>query len=128
VDLDHRFILVFVRQDMYPDHQMVHGVHLGLLIGKALDGFCQKRHVLTGHPSVLLYGEPDEAALLARVLEMGKLGIEVIEWRDPDSPPGHDDFGLTGIITEPITKPQRNKLPRFCQWSASKNQLGAQSA
>lgn len=121
MNLDERYICVFVRQNMFPDHQMVHGFHLGFLIGKAVDGFCQKRHTLTGHPIVLLFGEPDEAALIARAEELRKSGIEVIEWRDPDSQAEHDDFGLTGIVSEPITKTQRNKLPRHKQWSQNNN-------
>jgi hypothetical protein len=48
-------------------------------------------------------------------------GIEVIEWRDPDAKSEHDDFGLTGIISQPITKTQRNKLKRYRQWSANNN-------
>lgn len=121
MNLDEKYICVFVRQNMFPDHQMVHTFHLGFLIGKSIDGFCQKRHTLTGHPIVLLFGEPDEAALVARCAELQKLGIEVTEWRDPDSAAEHDDFGLTGIVTEPIGKSLRNKLPRYSQWSQNKN-------
>lgn len=121
MNLDDKYICVFVRQNMFPDHQMVHSFHLGFLIGKAVDGFCQKRASLAGHPIVLEFGEPDEAALIARAEELRKSGIEVIEWRDPDSTPEHDDFGLTGFVTEPLTKTQRNKLPRCRQWSQNNN-------
>lgn len=121
MNLDDKYICVFVRQNMFPDHQMVHSFHLGLLIGKALDGYCQKRHELTGHPNVLVFGEPDEAGVIARAGQLRQMGIEVVEWRDPDANPEHGDFGLTGIVTEPINKTLRNKLPRFKQWSANNN-------
>lgn len=106
---------------MFPDHQMVHSFHLGFLIGKVIEGYCQKRQMLIGHPIVLLFGEPDESALISTAKQLEQLGIEYIEWRDPDSTPEHDDFGLTGIVTEAITKTQRNKLPRYKQWSQNNN-------
>ena len=121
MNLNEKYIYVFVRQNMFPDHQMVHSFHLGFLIGKAIDGYCQKRNTVTGHPIVLLFGEPDETALTARCEQLKQLGIEYIEWRDPDSAPAHDDYGLTGIVTEPLIKTQRNKLPRYSQWSENKN-------
>lgn len=121
MNLDDKFIYVFIRQNMFPDHQMVHSFHLGFLIGKAIDGYCQKRHTLSGHPIVLLFGEPNEAALNDRCEQMRQLGIEFTTWSDPDAKPEHDDFGLTGIVTEPMTKTQRNKMPRFRQWSQNNN-------
>jgi hypothetical protein len=121
MNLDDKYILVFVRQNMFPDHQMVHSFHLGFLIGRVVDGYCQKRHTLSGHPIVLVFGKPDEAGVIAAGDELRKLGIEFIQWQDPDSKPEHDDFGLTGIVSEPITKTVRNKLPRFVGWSDKNN-------
>lgn len=121
MNLDDKFILAVIRQNMFPDKQMVHGFHLGFLIGKAVDGYCQKRHVTSGHPSVLLFGVDSEVALSEVIAELSAQGIELIEWRDPDANPEHDDFGLTGIVSQPITKTQRNKLKRYRQWSATNN-------
>lgn len=121
MNLDERYILVFIRQNMFPDKQMVHSVHLGLLIGKALDGYCQKRHALTGHPNVLVFGVDYEDDLNAVSDTLRTQEIEHMAWADPDAVEGHDDFGVAGIVSEPITKKQRAKLPRFRQWSASKN-------
>lgn len=121
MNLDDKYICVFVRQNMFPDHQMVHSFHLGFLIGKAVDGYCQKRHELTGHPNVLLYGVESDAKLQEASDILKAHSIEHVAWADPDSQKGHDDYGVTGIVSEPITKTQRNKLPRFKQWSASNN-------
>ena len=121
MNLDSMFIVVFIRQNMFPDHQMVHTFHLGFLIGKAVDGYCQKRHTLTGHPSVLLFGCEGDVAIQNAKKDLAELGIEYIEWTDPDSKEGHDDFGLTGIVSQPITKSQRNKLARYRTWTDRNN-------
>lgn len=121
MNLDDKYILVFVRQNMFPDHQMVHTFHLGFLIGKMVDGYCQKRHQLSGHPIVLLFGVKDDAGLQEASDSLRKLGIEHTAWADPDSQAGHDDYGVTGIVSEPISKTLRNKAPRFTQWSANNN-------
>lgn len=121
MNFDDKYILVFVRQNMFPDKQMVHTCHLGFLIGQMVDGYCQKRHTLSGHPSILLYGVASEKELDAVHDALVKAGIEHTAWLDPDAQRDHDDFGVTGIVSEPITKTQRNKLPRFRQWSANNN-------
>ena len=121
MNLDDKFIYVFIRQNMFADHQMVHTFHLGFLIGKAIDGFCQKRYVLSGHPSVILIGCEEEKTFASIMQSLSALGIEFMEWRDPDSKPEHDDYGLTGIVTEPITKSTRNKLGKYRPWSDRNN-------
>ena len=121
MNLDDKFVYVFIRQNMFADHQMVHTFHLGFLIGKSVDGFCQKRSTLSGHPSVILIGCEHEESLFGVLAEMDKSGVEYIEWRDPDSKAGHDDYGLVGIVTEPITKTVRNRLSKFRPWSDRNN-------
>src|SRR6266704_1774989 len=113
MNLDEKFIYAFIRQDMFPDHQMVHTFHLGFMIGKAVEGYCQKRNNVTGHPSVILIGIPYVAAFEGVRQKLAELNVEYITWNDPDSKEGHDDFELPGIVTEPISKSIRNKLGSF---------------
>lgn len=121
MNLDEMYIAVFIRQDMFMDHQMVHNFHLGFLIGRAVDGYCQKRNTVTGHPIQLLFSCANEADLKDKANTLRAQEIEYISWSDPDSEPTHDDYGLIGIVSQPLTKRQRNKLPRFDAWHESRN-------
>lgn len=78
MNLDEMYIVVFIRQNMFADHQMVHTFHLGFLIGKAVEGFCRRKDTLTGHPSVLLFGVNDETALQEATADLQSQSIECI--------------------------------------------------
>lgn len=122
MNLDDKYIYAFIRQNMFSDHQMAHSFHLGFLVRGLVEGLCQKRHVLSGHPNVIIIGEQSENDLRARQAELESLGVEHIGWIDPDSKPEHDDYGLTGIVTEPVTKQFKNKyFGKYKAWSERKN-------
>lgn len=121
MNLDDKYIYLFVRQNLFSWQQMVHISHAAFLGGTFTDGFCQKRHQLSGHPSLVVVGVEDEAALRAVALDLGNLEIECSLWADPDAKEGDEDFGLLSIVSQPLSKRERNKLHKYRPWSERNN-------
>lgn len=105
------------------DHQMVHNFHLGFIAGRKVDGFCQKRYELTGHPNVFLFGVPNEEAFKeVKTFLSETMQLEYFEWDDPDTLPGMDDHGMNGIVTQPITLAMKNRIrQKYKRWLEANN-------
>lgn len=114
MNLDERWIYIFIRQDLPDWQQLVHTNHASILIGLGIPAPTE------GHPHVILIGVKDEAALQLAADDCRIREVKFRTWKDPDA----EHLGLLSLVTEPLDKRERNKLHQYRPWSRSNNTFG----
>lgn len=122
-NLNHRYIFVFIRQDLFSWEQLVHVAHAAFLMGKEVPRMIPLREMFEGigtclgHPSLVVIGVDNEEALKKVCDDLRAREVRFTAWKDPDAP----EQGLLSVITEPVTKRDKNKLHHYRPWSERNN-------
>lgn len=124
MNLDERWIYIFIRQDLPDWQQLVHSNHAALAIGVEIPGMVRPCDTMGGHPNLVLIGVADEKALQAAAEDFRQREVRFRAWKDPDA----EHLGLLSLVTEPMDKRERNKLHHYRPWSRSNNTFGKRKA
>jgi hypothetical protein len=104
MNLDDRYIYVFVRQDIPLAEQIVSVGHAAFHLGQVIPE--------NGIPNLIVVGVPHAKALDKARAKMLEANINFHFWEDPDT-----QHGVTAVASHPLTKNEKGVLANYRLWS-----------